>query len=95
MISGKKEMQFFGKGCCEKCTGVKQQRKRRVKEGQLQIEVPIIFVKGKYFGTPLCTMCWINKGDDKRRTLRTRGGAGGGGGGGADTRRKGLKEDFM
>jgi hypothetical protein len=31
MISGKKEVHFFGKGCCEKCTGMKQQRKRRLK----------------------------------------------------------------
>jgi hypothetical protein len=28
---GKKEVHFFGKGCCEKCTGMKQQRKRGVK----------------------------------------------------------------
>ena len=55
----------------------------------------MIFIKGNYFGTPLCTMCWINEGDDKDRSLRKRGGPGGGGGGGADTRRKGLKQDFM
>ncbi len=29
---GKKGVHFFGKGCCEKCTGVKQQRKRRLKK---------------------------------------------------------------
>jgi hypothetical protein len=40
----------------------------------------MIFVKGNYFGTPLYTTCWINKGDDKRRGLRTGGGAGKGGG---------------
>jgi hypothetical protein len=28
---GKKGVHFFGKECCEKCTGVKQQRKRRLK----------------------------------------------------------------
>jgi hypothetical protein len=28
---GKKGVHFFGKGCCEKCAGVKQQRKRRLK----------------------------------------------------------------
>jgi hypothetical protein len=31
MISGKKEVHFFGKGCCEKCTGVKQQGKEDLK----------------------------------------------------------------
>jgi hypothetical protein len=32
MTGGKKKVHFFGKGCCEKCTGVKQQRKRRLKK---------------------------------------------------------------
>ncbi len=32
MTGGKKGVHFFGKGCCEKCTGVKQQRKRRLKK---------------------------------------------------------------
>ncbi len=27
--------------------------------------MPVIFVKGNYFGTPLYTMCRINKGGDK------------------------------
>jgi hypothetical protein len=29
---GKKGVHFFGKGCCKKCAGVKQQRKRRLKK---------------------------------------------------------------
>ena len=28
MTGGKKEVHFFGKGCCEKCMGVEQQRKK-------------------------------------------------------------------
>jgi hypothetical protein len=56
--------------------------------------MPITFVKGNYFGTPLCTTCKINKAGDKDRSLRKRGGAGKGGGG-ADTRRKEFKQDFM
>ena len=39
-------------------------------------------------------MCRINEGDDKKR-LWEQGAELVGGGGGADTRRKGLKEDFM
>ncbi len=42
--------------------------------------MPITFVEGNHFGTPLYTMCWINEGGDKDRGLRKRGGAGGGGG---------------
>jgi hypothetical protein len=29
---GRKEVHFFGKGCCEKCTGVKQQRKEGIEK---------------------------------------------------------------
>jgi hypothetical protein len=36
MSSGKKGVHFFGKGYCEKCTGMKQQRKRRAKKDLLQ-----------------------------------------------------------
>jgi hypothetical protein len=32
MISRKKGVHFFGKEYCEKCTGMKQQRKRRAKK---------------------------------------------------------------
>ncbi len=37
MISGKKEVHFFGKGYCEKCTGMKQQRKRKAKSWELRV----------------------------------------------------------
>jgi hypothetical protein len=33
MIGGKKEVHFFGKGCCEKCMGMKQQRKKKSEKG--------------------------------------------------------------
>jgi hypothetical protein len=33
MTGGKKEVHFFGKGRCEKCTGMKQQRKKKIKKG--------------------------------------------------------------
>ena len=54
--------------------------------------MPMIFVKGNYFGTPLCTMCWINKGGDKDDS-ENKGRSWGGGG--ADMRRKGLKENSV
>jgi hypothetical protein len=33
-----KEGAFFGKGCCEKCTGMKQQKKRRLKRVKLRCQ---------------------------------------------------------
>jgi hypothetical protein len=57
MTGRKKEVHFFSKGCREKCTDVKQQRKKEIEKIRQKAEVPIIFVKGNYFGTPLYAMC--------------------------------------
>ncbi len=76
-----------------KMYGCKAAEKKEIGKDSSKIEVPVVFVKGNYFGTPLYTMCWINEGNDKRRLWEQ--GAELVGGGGADTRRKGLKEDFM
>ena len=57
MIGRKKEVHFFGKGYCEKCTGAKQQGKKETEKDSSKVEMPITFVKGNYFGTPLYTMC--------------------------------------
>ncbi len=67
MTGRKKRVHFFSEGYCEKCTGVKQQRKTRSKKDKSEVEVPVIFFKGNYFGTPLYTMCWINEGGDKEQ----------------------------
>ncbi len=67
MIGRKKGVHFFGKGCCEKMYGCKAAKKREIEKDSSKVEVPIIFVKGNYFGTPLYTMCWINEGGDKKR----------------------------
>jgi hypothetical protein len=32
MTGREKGVNFFGKGCCEKCTGAKQQRKKEVEK---------------------------------------------------------------
>ncbi len=53
-----------------------------------------VFCQRKLFETPLCTMCWINKGGDKGQ-LWEQGAELGGGRGGADTRREGLKETYV
>jgi hypothetical protein len=61
----KKGVHFFGKGYCEKCTGMKQRRKRRAKKVNCKFKMPIIFIKGSCVETPLYTMCWINEDGDK------------------------------
>ncbi len=63
----------------QKCTGVERQRKRRLKR-LFENWMPITFVKGNYFGTPLCTTCKSNEVGDKDRARETGGGAGEGGG---------------
>ncbi len=35
---GKKEVHFFGKGCCKKCTGVEQQRKKETEKDCQKLE---------------------------------------------------------
>ena len=87
MTDGRRECIFWQR-VLRKCTGAKQQRKRRLKKTRQKVRMPITFVKGNYFGTPLCTTCKINRAGDKDQSLRNRGG-------GADTRRKGLMQDFM
>jgi hypothetical protein len=57
MTGRKKGVHFSDKGCCEKCTGVKQQRKKEIEKDSSKVEMPMIFVEGNYFGTPLYTMC--------------------------------------
>jgi hypothetical protein len=32
MTGGKKGVHFFGKGCCGKCTGIEQQRKKEIEK---------------------------------------------------------------
>ena len=80
---------FFWQRVLRKCTGAEWQRKRRVKR-LFKSWMPITFVKGNYFGTPLYTTCKSNEGGDKGRSLRNKGWSWYEGGGGADTRRKGL-----
>jgi hypothetical protein len=52
----KKGVHFFGKGYCEKCTGMKQWRKRRTKKIYCKIEMPIILSKEVVLKHP-CIPC--------------------------------------
>ncbi len=75
MTDGRGECIFWQK-VLRKCAGVKQQRKKKTGKRLVKVRMPITFVKGNYFGTPLCTACKINRAGDKDRSLRKRGGAG-------------------
>ncbi len=69
--------------------GCKAAKKKEIEKGLLKVDVPMIFVKGNYFETPLYTMCWINEGGDKERLWEQGAELGGGGGGGHLPRQKG------
>ncbi len=58
MTGGKKRVHFFGKGCCEKCAGVKQQRKRRLKNTP-KVRMPITFVKKRLFLIRVESICIV------------------------------------
>ena len=85
---------IFWQRVLQKCKGVEQQRKRRLKR-LFKNWMPITFVKGNCFGTPLYTTCKSNEGGNKDPSLRNKGRSWYEGGGGADTRRKGLMWNFM
>ena len=72
MADGKRECIFPARGVV-KMYGCKAAEKKKIEEDSSKVRMPITFVKGNYFGTPLCTTCKINKGDDKDRSLRKRG----------------------
>ncbi len=63
----KRECIFSAKGVAKNVGGCKAAKKKEVGKDLSKVEVPVIFVKGNYSGTPLCTMCRINEGGDKER----------------------------
>jgi hypothetical protein len=65
------ESAFFGKGCCE-VYGCKAAEKKKTGKNSSKVRMPVAFVKGSYFGTPLCTTCKINRVGDKGRSMRNR-----------------------
>ncbi len=73
-----------------KMYGCKAAEKKEIGKDSPKIEVPVIFVQGNCFGTPLYTMCWINEGNDKRLLWEQGAELVGGGGGGAHNGPKGL-----
>ena len=81
MTGGKKGVHFFGKGCCEKCTGVKQQRKRRLKKHIKKLGCQLLLSKEIILGHP-CIPCarltrvTIRDGSENKGAELVRGGEG-------------------
>ena len=48
-----------------KMYGCKAAEKKKVEKDLSKVRMPITFVKGNCFGTPLCTTCKINRAGDK------------------------------
>ena len=48
-----------------KMYGCKAAEKKKIGKNSSIVRMPIAFVKGSYFGTPLCTTCKINRVGDK------------------------------
>ena len=72
LMTDEKRECIFWQRVLRKCTGVERQRKRRLKR-LFKNWMPITFVKGNYFGTPLYTTCKSNEAGDKGRSLRNKG----------------------
>jgi hypothetical protein len=54
MIDGKRECIFPARGVV-RMYGCKAAEEKKVEKDSSKVRVPITFVKGSYFGTPLCT----------------------------------------
>ena len=65
-----------------KMYGCKAAEKKKTGKNLSIVRMPIAFVKGSYFGTPLYTTCKSNEGGDKHPSLRKKGRSWYGGGGG-------------
>ena len=95
-MSSKGGRAFFGKRCCEKARTPSGKEKEGWRDF-LKIGCQVLLSKEIVLGHPCIPRVRVNKGGDKRPSLRKRGGAGmrEGGGGGTHTRRKGLMQSFM
>jgi hypothetical protein len=56
MTDGKRECIFPARAVVE-IYGCKPAEKKKVGKDSSKVRMPITFVKGNYFGTPLCTTC--------------------------------------
>jgi hypothetical protein len=72
MTDGGREYIFSAKGVAKMC-GCKAAERKKVEKTRRKVRMQVTFVKGNYFGTPLCTTCKINRAGDKGQSLRKRG----------------------
>jgi hypothetical protein len=79
MTGGKKGVHFFGKGCCKKCAGVKQQRKRRLKKHAKSQDANYFCQKKIVLGHPCIPCARLTRVTIRDEVWERGGGAGGGG----------------
>jgi hypothetical protein len=99
LLSGGEGRAFFGKGCCENVR-TPNGKEKEVWRDFSKVGCQVLLSKEIVLGHPCIPRVRVNKGGDKRPSLRKKGrswceGRGGGRGGGTDTRRKGLMQNFM
>ena len=86
LLSGGEGRAFFGKGCCENARMPSGEEKEDWK-GFLKVECQVLLSKEIVLGHPCIPRVRVNKGGDKRPSLRKKGRSwyrGEGGGGGRD-----------
>ena len=99
LMSSEEGRAFFSKECCENARVPGGREKVDWKDFS-KVGCRVLLSKEIILGHPCIPRVRVNKGGDKRPSLRKKGrswceGRGGGGGGGTDTRRKGLMQNFM
>ncbi len=72
MTDGKRECIFSARGVVKMCR-CKAAEKRKIEKTHQKLGCQLLLSKEIIFGIPLYTMCWIDEGDDKDRSLRKRG----------------------
>jgi hypothetical protein len=61
-MTGKKGGAFFRQGVLRKMCGKEAvKKKKEQKRVNCKIKMPMIFVKGSCYETPLYTMCWVTR----------------------------------
>ena len=98
LLSGGDGRAFLAKGVA-KMYGRQAAEKKEVWRSFFKVGCQVFLFKEIVLGHPCIPRVRVNKGGDKRPSLRKKGRdwyeGEGGGGGGTDTRRKGLMQNFM
>ena len=73
LLSGGKKESIFWQKVLQKCTGAKRQRKRRLEGVFSKVGCQVLLSKEVVLGHPCIPRVRVNKGGDKRPSLRKKG----------------------